>query len=520
MSVASPQERLADALAALHAMQEAGKSVFRTEDLTRLQRERLKSNGFIEPVIKGWYIPTRPDAAAGETTAWYAAYWDFIRAYLTERFADTWSLSPEQSLLIHAGQWRVPEQLIVRTPHASGNLTRLLHGTTLFDFRIAGAQGADLQIVEGLRLYTPEAALIAAGAGVYATSPTELRTVFASRRDPGPLLERLLNEGHSVIAGRIAGAYRNIGREREADEIVAAMRTAGYAVREVDPFEGRLPGYVYRRDESPYAQRIRLMWETMRGEVIARFPPPPRRRQSPERYLEAVDGLYVTDAYHSLSIEGYRVDAALIQRVRDGAWNPETNAADRAQRDALAARGYHDAFQAVKRSLTRVLNGANPGASAEADHRDWYRQLFGPRVTAGLIPAGGLAGYRNGPVYIRGSRHVPLNPDAVRDAMAVLFEKLEAEPEASVRIVLGHFIFVYIHPYLDGNGRMGRFLMNLMFAAGGYDWTVVPVQQRAAYMQALEQASSLQDIGPFTDFLGALVGQVPPPAVQSISRPD
>jgi len=39
-------------------------------------------------------------------------------------------------------------------------------------------------------------------------------------------------------------------------------------------------------------------------------------------------------------------------------------------------------------------------------------------------------------------------------------------------MVLGHFVFVYIHPYLDGNGRIGRFLMNLMLAAGGYPWTV------------------------------------------------
>jgi hypothetical protein len=510
--VATPQERLADAMEALQGLQQAGKSVFRTDDLTRLQRERLKAAGFIEPVIKGWYIPTRPDAAAGETTAWYASYWDFIRAYLTERFGETWSLSPEHSLLIHAGQWRVPEQLLVRSPDASGNVTRLLHGTTLFDFRVAGAKGADQQVIDGLRVYTPEAALIAAGAGVYTNHPTEVRTVIASRRDPGPLLERLLNGGHSVIAGRIAGAYRNVGRDGEADEIVAAMKTAGYDVRETDPFEGRLPGYAYRRDESPHAQRIRLMWETMRGEVIERFPAPPQRRQSVERYLEAVAEIYVIDAYHSLSIEGYRVDAALIQRVRDGAWNPETNDADHAQRDALAARGYYDAFQAVKASVNSVLNGSNPGATAEADHRGWYRQLFGPSVTAGLVPAGSLAGYRNGPVYIRGSRHVPLNPDAVRDAMAVLFEKLEAEPEASVRIVLGHFIFVYIHPYLDGNGRMGRFLMNLMFAAGGYSWTVVPVQQRTAYMEALEQASTLQTIGPFTDFLAALVGQAPPPA--------
>lgn len=163
--------------------------------------------------------------------------------------------------------------------------------------------------------------------------------------------------------------------------------------------------------------------------------------------------------------------------------------------------------------LKRNQGGADPGQTAEADHRQWYRQLFGPSVAAGLIPAGSLAGYRNGPVYIPGSRHVPLNPDAVRDAMSVLFEQLEAETEASVRIVLGHFIFVYIHPYLDGNGRMSRFLMNLMFAAGGYPWTIIPVQRREAYMDAPEQASALQNIGPFAALLGELVGQAPPAAI-------
>ena len=58
---------------------------------------------------------------------------------------------------------------------------------------------------------------------------------------------------------------------------------------------------------------------------------------------------------------------------------------------------------------------------------------------------------------------------------------------------------------MDGNGRMGRFLMNLMLASGGYPWTVIPVERRDEYMKALEQASVYKDIVPFAQLLGNLV---------------
>lgn len=511
--MAEPQEKLAASLEVLRGLQEGGKTVLRATDLSRTHRQRLLKQGFIAPVINGWYIPSRPDAPVGETTAWYASYWDFVREYLNDRFGDEWSLSPEASLLIHAGQWRAPDQLLVRSPRAGGRVLALPHATGLYDLRLAGARDADLAVVEGVRTYAPEAALVAAGPGVWSTYPTELRTVLASLADIDRLLERLLSGGHTVIAGRIAGALRNIGRDRQAADIIGAMKTAGYdAVRETDPFEARLPGYVYRRDPSPYVQRIRLLWRTMRDDVLAVFPRAPDTPVAVDAYLDEIDGVYATDAYHSLSIEGYRVDADLIERVKGGDWNPEGGEADRRQGDALAARGYFDAFQSVKESVRRVVLGENAGRVADEDHRSWYRGLFGPCVQAGLIPPGALAGYRNGPVYIRGSRHAPLNPNAVRDAMAVLFELLAEEPEPAVRVVLGHFMFVYIHPYLDGNGRMGRFLMNLMFASGGWSWTVVPVERRTAYMAALESASVGEDIRPFARLLSEIAGQAAPPA--------
>jgi hypothetical protein len=195
----------------------------------------------------------------------------------------------------------------------------------------------------------------------------------------------------------------------------------------------------------------------------------------------------------------------LIERVRSGDWNPESVEADRNTQDALAARGYWQAFQRVKQSVEKVLGNQNAGLIASTDHSAWYRELFGPSVTAGLIKSADLAGYRNGPVYVRRSMHVPPRFDAVRELMPAFFDLLQNEPEPAVRVVMGHFMFVHIHPYVDGNGRMGRFLMNVMMASGGYPWTVVPVARCADYMAALEQASVRHDMAPFANLLSSLI---------------
>lgn len=171
----------------------------------------------------------------------------------------------------------------------------------------------------------------------------------------------------------------------------------------------------------------------------------------------------------------------------------------------MVARGYWQATRKVRESIRRILNNENPGTVAGKDHGEWYRELFAPGVTANILKPSDLAGYRNGQVYIGQSRHVPLNVNAVRDAMPILFELLQSEPDAAVRAVLGHFIFVYIHPYMDGNGRMARFLMNVMLASGGYPWTVIPVEERKTYMESLEKASVEHDIEAFSSYIAYLV---------------
>ena len=271
-----------------------------------------------------------------------------------------------------------------------------------------------------------------------------MRTALALVRDSSEILKILVDTGQTVRAGRVIGAFRNIGRKDIADEIAATMKRIGYDVREEDPFEQVVEVAVAT---SPYATRLKLMWRQMREQVLADFTRA-KSGLSPAGYLERMEACYKLDAYHSLSIEGYRVTDELIQKVRSGAWKPDGEDAD--VRNALAARGYWQAFQQVKKSVAEILGGGDGAAVVARDLATWHSEMFMPCVTAGIIKASDLVGYRSHQVYIRNSMHTPLNPDALRDAMTTLFELLSEEPDARVRAVLGHFVFTYIRPYMDG----------------------------------------------------------------------
>ena len=505
--MATPSEKLAESLEALKGLQDKDIMAIKASELSRVHRERLSKNGFLSEVMKGWYLSVPSTKQQGDSTSWYASYWHFCARYLFDRYAETYCISPEQSLQIHSGNWAVPQQLIIRSTQGVNSQTPLPHNTSLFSIKSPLANSAEIQKINGIRMLTLPSSLVHCSPTMFIRSATDARTALTMISNSSDILSILLDGGHSTVAGRLAGAFRNVGQDRIADDILKAMKSVGYDVRETDPFETKMLVTLSSRERSPYVNRIKLMWHAMREVVIKHFPKAPGIPEDHARYMKMVEDIYVTDAYHSLSIEQYKVTPELIERVKSGNWDAKKNKEDKLQRDAMAARGYWQATQKVRQSIKKILSGKNSGKVTDVEHGDWYRELFAPSVTVGLLKPSDLAGYRNGQVYINQSKHVPLNADAVRDAMPLLFELLSNEKEASVSAVLGHFIFVYIHPYMDGNGRIGRFMLNVMLASGGYPWTVIPVEERKAYMAALEKASVENDIEPFAKFLAHLVKQ-------------
>jgi fido (protein-threonine AMPylation protein) len=503
--MATLQERLADSLKELQKLQsENGFAVIRSSDLSRTHLERLAKNGFIQEVMKGWYISSRPDSMPGDTTNWYTSYWYFIAKYANTRFEEEWCLSADQSLSLYSGNRTVPSQIIIRITKESGNIVNLLHGTSILYFKASIASPISKEPQLNLNLYSLPEALIECRPDFFRLDSIAARTCLSMVSDVGDILKILLEKGQTTKAGRLAGAFRNIGHIAAADEIINTMKSLGYDIREEDPFVDRST-IGYSRITSPYVMRLNLMWSKMRIVILATVPATKHTHTDINACIKDMDAQYKLDAYHSLSIEGYKVTDELIEKVKSGNWKPDEDSSDAEQRNAMAARGYWQAFQAVKESVKKILNGDNSGEIVDNDHRIWYRELFAPNVAVGLLRASDLAGYRTNQVYIRGSMHTPLNTDAVRDAMPVLFELLKNEQDARVRAILGHFIFVYIHPYMDGNGRVARFLMNTMLISGGYGWTIIPVEKRQEYMAALEKASVNEDITNFTTFLASLM---------------
>lgn len=107
--------------------------------------------------------------------------------------------------------------------------------------------------------------------------------------------------------------------------------------------------------------------------------------------------------------------------------------------------------------------------------------------------------YRKSNVLISGSKHKPVEHFLVNEKMQELIEWYNKSKDIIHPIELSaefHFRYVYIHPFIDGNGRSARLLMNLILMRKGYPITVIKTEDREEYMKALEKASlggNLQD---------------------------
>ena len=112
----------------------------------------------------------------------------------------------------------------------------------------------------------------------------------------------------------------------------------------------------------------------------------------------------------------------------------------------------------------------------------------------------GAGGYRTVAVEISGSKFKPPGPESVAAQMQHFADWLREasspseEALASVEGILvaavTHTGFVYIHPFIDGNGRVARLLMNLILMRYGFPIAIISKEDRLRYYDALEESQA------------------------------
>ncbi|HPJ36778.1 MAG TPA: Fic family protein [Spirochaetota bacterium] len=158
-------------------------------------------------------------------------------------------------------------------------------------------------------------------------------------------------------------------------------------------------------------------------------------------------------------------------------------------RDHLEAQGHAEAFE-------YMLDLADKKEITENDilmlHRLFYRKI--DDTNAGV--------YRKSQVFISGSKYPLPGPDKVPQMMKDIVQKIAdiREKEHPVAAAAkAHLEFVFVHPFVDGNGRVARLIMNLVLIQSGYNIALISPASRAEYISLIEAAH--KDDSDFINFI-------------------
>lgn len=162
-------------------------------------------------------------------------------------------------------------------------------------------------------------------------------------------------------------------------------------------------------------------------------------------------------------------------------------------KDHLEAVGHKEAFDFV---CELVKN--NVPISESVIKQIHYLVLVNKRNDRGV--------YRRIPVHIMGAQHEPVQPYLIEPKMEQLLQNYTASTEHIVtKLALFHIEFEGIHPFIDGNGRTGRLLVNLELMKAGYPPIDIKFADRTAYYNAFDEYFTKQDLSPMENLFAKYI---------------
>lgn len=221
-------------------------------------------------------------------------------------------------------------------------------------------------------------------------------------------------------------------------------------------------------------------------------------RLSPDVLYRIRKHFRIKNIYHSNAIEGNVLAVGETRQVVE---------------HGLTITGKPLKDQAEARNLSHALDFLEQlaGNTHTPITENDVRQLHA-LVLHGLSDEAGA--YRSTAVSISGSDHSPPGPESVPAQMegfghwlshlSVPNDNAFASPSGLVAAAVAHTWFVTIHPFIDGNGRVGRLLMNLMLMRHGYPIAIITKEDRLRYYDALE-SSQATDLTGFVALLAECI---------------
>ncbi|MBI9079570.1 MAG: hypothetical protein JEY79_07510 [Pseudodesulfovibrio sp.] len=173
----------------------------------------------------------------------------------------------------------IPYQVIVHARKGQSNMLELPSNVKLIDIAYPKKRKVtlkDIDVVNGLNVLSLPLTLALVPALFFKNHPTAAEIVLGSVENASVVLPPLLEEGRTTTAGRLAGAFRHMGRKDVAYEICATMKDAGHNVREDNPFDDKALARSWSKSESPVVGRINTLWNKARTVVLEECPEPSR----------------------------------------------------------------------------------------------------------------------------------------------------------------------------------------------------------------------------------------------------
>ena len=465
----------------------AKENIIKSKNLPEMTFRRLKKLNWLEEIIKGWYILKTPVVSSDVSTLWYSSFWTFLKYFLSENYNKSYCLAPSSSLFLKTESNTIPNQVVIILQSGGGRTLQLPFKTSLLFYSDKKKFPKNIENFRGINIIELSKAITMIPESFYKTYESTAELALLMVKHPGNITRHLLENHQPVKANVIAGAYQFLRKKDFVNQIKQDMSVIT-SVYPKNPFKKQHSILERKRVFSPAAGRIEILWQKYKKQLQfhssdALLP----AKEGLENMMKKIDSIYTHDAYNSLSIEGYAVTEKLITKIVEGDFNPKDDIEDREQVAAMAAKGYYLAFQQVKNFIKRNYGKNIKNIQFKNQIQNWYKQLFAPHVQSGWIRPSFLVGYRNKPVFIKGSRHIPVNHSCVNDVMEQYLKLLNKEESPWVQALLGHFMLVFIHPFSDGNGRTARFLMNAVFVLSGQSWTVIRQQENTITLKLLKK---------------------------------